>query len=226
MRRLIPLGICLILFVSISFDTYSQNGVSFIFGSSIPVKEFASDDINSETSGGAAVGFNLGLRYLYEIKSSGLAVYSEIDINYNGLRKNVKNSFEDLFNIAGIEDAEIRYNKYLTTVGSFGIQYTLKGDEHLSFIINAGLTFSLFTITELFINTDSRWVRVRQDPATGSGYNVGCGLLINSKTSLTFCYYNLGNHEIESEVLTGSSTEIIKSDQKIELLTLKLGFKF
>jgi len=71
----------LLLSICFTAKTYSQGYVSIHFGPSSPVSDFASDDIDDENAGGAAVGINLGLQYIYPLSESGLGIFGGIDFN-------------------------------------------------------------------------------------------------------------------------------------------------
>lgn len=73
----------LLLSICYTAKTYSQGNVTIHFGPSFPVSDFASDDIDDEDAGGAAVGINFGLQYIYPLSESGLGLFGGIDFNYN-----------------------------------------------------------------------------------------------------------------------------------------------
>ncbi len=98
----------IIVFTLLSFTlitkTYSQGNVSIHFGPSFPVSDFASDDIDDEDASGAGVGLNVGLQYIYPLSENGLGLFGGIDLNYNGLKSDVKDDVEELFESMGINN--------------------------------------------------------------------------------------------------------------------------
>lgn len=132
--------IALVFFAVLSTaNTYSQGNILFHFGPSIPVLDFASDDINNEEAGGAAIGLNVGLQYIYPLAESGLGIFAGIDFNYNGIKKDVKDDIEELYESLGISNADIKYYKYINVPITAGLNYTYQADEKIGVFANAGL---------------------------------------------------------------------------------------
>lgn len=86
----------ILLLVFFTTKVHSQGIMSVHFGPSFPVSDFGSDNIFDEDAGGAAVGFNIGLKYTYPLNDKGLGLFGGIDFNYDGLKKDFKDDVEDL----------------------------------------------------------------------------------------------------------------------------------
>lgn len=118
----------IIVFTLLTFTlitkTYSQGNFSIHFGPSFSVSGFAYDDIDDEDAGGAGVGLNVGLQYIYPLSESGLGLFCGIDINYNGLKKDVKDDVEELYEAIGINNSDIKYYKYINSPLTAGLNYT------------------------------------------------------------------------------------------------------
>src|SRR5688572_21370785 len=97
-----------LLTFSLTIEAYSQSSVNIHIGPSIPVSDFGSDDLDDEDAGGAAIGLNMGLQYVYQLSESGLGIFGGIDFNYNGLKKDVKEDTEDLYESLGVNNADIK----------------------------------------------------------------------------------------------------------------------
>lgn len=220
----------IIVFTLLTFTlitkTYSQGNVSIHFGPSFPVSDFASDDMDDEDAGGAGLGLNVGLQYIYPLSESGLGLFCGIDINYNGLKKDVKDDVEELYEAMGINNPDIKYNKYINIPLTAGLNYTYQADDKIGVFANAGLAVNFMKITDMELKGNGQTVTTEMDLANSIGFKIGGGILINQKTSISIDYLGLGVHDIEGEVKTTGYSEDIDGEVKVDLLTLTLGFKF
>jgi len=215
-------------FFSVCFTvkTYSQGNVSIHFGPSFPVSDFALDDLDDDDAGGAAVGLNVGLQYIYPVSETGLGIFGGIDFNYNGLKKDVKDDIEDLWASIGINNADVKYYKYINVPITVGLNYTYQADDKIGVFANAGLALNFLKITDMELTANGQTVTVEMDLANSIGFKIGGGILINQKTSISIDYLGLGKHDIEGKVKGAGSSEDIDGEQKVDLVTLTLGFKF
>ena len=215
-------------FFSVCFTvkTYSQGNVSIHFGPSFPVSDFALDDLDDDDAGGAAVGLNVGLQYIYPVSESGLGIFGGIDFNYNGLKKDVKDDIEDLWASIGINNADVKYYKYINVPITVGLNYTYQADDKIGVFANAGLALNFLKITDMELTANGQTVTVEMDLANSIGFKIGGGILINQKTSISIDYLGLGKHDIEGKVKDDDSSMDFDYEQKVDLVTLTLGFKF
>lgn len=215
-----------LLSVSLTTNSYSQGSFSLHFGPSFPVSEFADDDIGDEDAGGATVGFNIGLQYIYPLTESGLGMFGGIDFNYNGLKKDYKDDVEDFYEFLGIYDADIKFFKYINVPFTAGLIYTYQADDKIGVFANAGLAVNFLKITEMEVKANGQTVTTEMDVANSIGLKIGGGILINKKTSISIDYLGLGKHDIDGKIKTTGYSEDIDGEGKIDLLTLTIGFKF
>ena len=220
----------IIVFTLLSFTlitkTYSQGNVSIHFGPSFPVSDFASDDIDDEDASGAGVGLNVGLQYIYPLSENGLGLFGGIDLNYNGLKSDVKDDVEELFESMGINNPDIKYYKFINIPITAGLNYTYQADEKIGVFANAGLALNFLKVTDMEIKANGQTVTQDIDLANSIGFKIGGGLLINKKTTISIDYYGLGKHDIEGEMKASGLSEDIEGEMKVDLLTLTLGFRF
>lgn len=205
--------------------TYSQGNVSIHFGPSFPVLDFASNE-DSEYGGGAAVGLNIGLQYIYPLSESGLGLFGGIDFNYNGLKKDIKDDVKELYESLGIYSTDYKFFKYINVPITAGLNYTYQADDKIGIFANAGLALNFLKITDMEIVVDGQTVTAEVDLANNIGFKIGGGILINQKISISIDYLGLGKHDIEGRAKTSGSSEDIDGEGKIDLLTLTLGYKF
>lgn len=225
MRNLKIIVFTLLTFTLIT-KTYSQGNFSIHFGPSFPVSDFASDDIDDEDAGGAGVGLNVGLQYIYPLSESGLGLFCGIDINYNGLKKDVKDDVEELYEAIGINNPDIKYYKYINIPLTAGLNYTYQADDKIGVFANAGLAVNFMKITDMELKANGQTVTTEMDLANSIGFKIGGGILINQKTSISIDYLGLGVHDTDGKVKTTGYSEDIDGEGKVDLLTLTLGFKF
>ena len=205
--------------------TYCQGNVSIHFGPSFPVLDFASNE-DSEYGGGAAVGLNIGLQYIYPLSESGLGLFGGIDFNYNGLKKDIKDDVKELYESLGIYSTDYKFFKYINVPITAGLNYTYQADDKIGVFANAGLALNFLKITDMEIVVDGQTVTAEVDLANNIGFKIGGGILINQKISISIDYLGLGKHDIEGRAKTSGSSEDIDGEGKIDLLTLTLGYKF
>ena len=216
----------LLLSICFTAKTYSQGFVSIHFGPSSPVSDFASDDIDDENAGGAAVGINLGLQYIYPLSESGLGIFGGIDFNYNGLKKDVKDDIEEIYEFMGIYNANYKFFKYINIPITTGLNYTYQADDKIGVFANAGLALDFMKITDMEIEYSSYKLIQKMDLTNCIGFKIGGGIIINQKTSISIDYLALGEHDIEGESTIIGYSEDIDGELKVSLLTLTLGIKF
>ena len=205
--------------------TYCQGNVSIHFGPSFPVLDFASNEV-SEYGGGAAVGLNIGLQYIYPLSESGLGLFGGIDFNYNGLKKDIKDDVKELYESLGIYSNDYKFFKYINVPITAGLNYNYQADDKIGVFANAGLALNFLKITDMEIVVDGQTVTAEVDLANNIGFKIGGGILINQKISISIDYLGLGKHDIEGRAKTSGSSEDIDGEGKIDLLTLTLGYKF
>lgn len=219
-----------IIFASLLFSaffaakTYSQSSVTIHFGPSIPLSDFALEDLDNEDAGGAAIGLNVGLQFIYPVTDFGLGIYGGIDFNYNGLTKDVKNDIEEYYENMGIINADIKFYKYLNLPITAGLNYTFQANEKVGLFANAGLVVNSLKITDMELKTHRQAVSAKMDVANSIGFKIGGGMIINQKVSISIDYLGLGKHNIKGEVKTIDYSEDIEGEMKIDLLNLTLGF--
>jgi opacity protein-like surface antigen len=219
--------VAFILFsVLLTAKTYSQGNVSIHFGPSFPVSDFASDDMDNDDAGGAAIGLNVGLQYVYPLSESGLGIFGGIDFVYNGLKKDVKDDAEKLYESMGINNADIKFYKYINVPITAGLNYSYQADDKLGVFANAGLAVNFLKVTDLEVKAMGTTVTTEMDLANSIGFKIGGGILINNKTSISVDYLGLGKHDIEGQASTTGYSEDFDGELKVDIITLTLGIKF
>lgn len=224
MKDLRLFGLVCVLFC-LATAVHSQGNASFHFGPSFPVSDFASDDLDDEDAGGAAVGLNVGLQYVYPLSESGLGIFGGVDLNYNALQQGVKDEYEENFEFLGIH-ADYKFFKYINIPVSAGLNYTYQADDKVGIFANAGVTLNFLKITDMEIEEANETITQEMEIANSMGFKIGGGILLNQKISISLDYYALGEHDVDGEMSIIGFSEDIDFEQEVDLVTLTLGFKF
>ena len=205
-------------------------------GSSIPISDFGSNDIDSGGTA-AAVGLNVGLEYIYPLSETGLGILLRIDFSYNGLQKNIKDQIkdganEDASTLFQTNDIDIKYYKYINVPITAGLNYTFQVNDKMAVFANVKLALNFFKITNFEVEYDGVKVMSKYDLANNLGFKIGGGFLINQKISVSIDYLGLGEHDINSTftyIDTNVGLNINRSDKfkvPVDLLTIALGYRF
>ena len=212
--------------VLISTNTFSQGAFSIHAGTAIPLSDFGDDNLNSDEAGGAAIGFNFGGKYQYQIIEAGLGLYLGANLNYNGLKKSVKDDIEQTFTDM-TTNVDITYYKHLNIPVTAGLYYAYKANESLSLFGELGLGVDFLKITDMKMEANGQELKFNFKAKSQMAFEFGGGLLIQDKYIFELNYCGLGKHKVSGEILYDGGTEDLGDyDQKVSLLTISLGYKF
>lgn len=220
--KLLGIQFCLILLVVTSSS--AQGTFSYHFGLSFPSGNFADDDYDKlwERSGGAGMGLDLGLKYLYPLNSNGLNLFAGVDLNAFALKKDIRDDFEDINT-----KADITLPKYLSLPISGGLNYKMKVNDKVSLYGEGGIALGILKMTNYKAEEGSDETKQVFDLATNAGYKIGAGLILNDKMEIGITHFGLGKYSIDNEVKSDHQTE--KGDDiaiRVEYTMLTLGFYF
>src|SRR5688572_12040620 len=109
-----------VLFLFLSFNSYSQGNLSVHFGPALPSGDFGDDDVYDDDSGLAGMGLNFGLKYVHPLSDNGLGLFGGIDLLFNPFSKDAKDDIEEEF----FDEADITFPKYINIPISAGLHYT------------------------------------------------------------------------------------------------------
>lgn len=218
--------VCILLSLCLTSKIYSQDGFSVHLGPSFPLSAFASDDIDNDNAGGAAVGLNLGVKYVYPLTTSGLGIFGGIDFNYNGLKKDIKDDIEAAYESLGIANPDVKYYKYMNIPVTAGLNYAFQPEDKIGVFANAGLALNFMKITDMELKALGQTITTEMDLTTALGLKIGGGVILKKNILLSIDYIGLVNHDLEGKIKVGSNSQDIDGEQKFSVLTLTAGFKF
>ncbi len=223
--KFFKLLIFLLLFAT--SETLSQNGFDIKVGIASPLSDFGSEDSNNDKAAGAAIGFNIGLKYTYQLSDNGLGLFAGLDFNYNGLTRDTKNDIEEAFESLGLLGADYTFYNYYNIPFSGGVNYTYMANEKVDLFGNAGITVNLLKISDFVVEGSGIKITSKYDLASALGFRVGGGILFNEKFSIAIDYLGLGRHDINGKARSdGIPTKDIDFDSTVSLLTMRLGYNF
>jgi len=210
--RWISLSIIFLLFIAL--NSYSQDKFSFQGGLSVPMSEFADQDM-----GGATIGCTVGAYYVCPILKSDIGLFGGIDVFYNRLQGDVKDRIETEYNVANLDDQRVRFPSYLNFPISGGINYETSINDNISLFANMGVTVNFFKITDLVIGEGGYDTERIYFIPEKVGYKMGGGVLINNRSSISINYLALGDHHGDGLSEFGE----FEYSQKVDILSITYG---
>jgi len=227
MKKTVTHFVAILIAIFLSGNAFSQNSFSIHAGPAFPLADFGEDDVSDEDAAGAAVGFNLGGKYLYSLNDKGLGLYLDAGFIFNGLKKSVKDDLEDALSDFIGADVDIAPYKYINIPITAGLNYTFKANEKMSLFGDLGIGFDFLKVTRMNIEVDGEEMEANYDLSTHLAFKLGGGLLIQDKYIVGLHYNGLGNHNVKGEMKYDGVTEDLEgSDLKVDILTLTFGIKF
>ena len=230
MRKLRFLFVVLIW--AIGIQAMAQSRGSLFLGASMPLKDFAKFDgfdsfalFNKEgNNAGAAVGFNVGLKWYYNVGVEGLGVMLSLDGFYNGQNSALKLAYREQQGQLGnpILGYSFLYNatsSFINVPAMLGVNYIYRFTPQFAIYAEAGAGANLRFITGmesvreetiLSINTKTRTF-IKYDNVFSFAYQAGIGIEIAKVFVLSFSFYDLGNG-------------IVKGEEEVRVTTLNDNF--
>lgn len=225
MIKIKPFTLVLIVLLIANSEALAQNSLEIKIGIANPISDFGSEDINNENAGGAALGFNIGLKYTHQLSDNGLGLFAGLDYNYNGLSRDFKNDIEDIFESIGLLGADYDFYSYSNIPFSAGINYSYVANEKVTLFGNSGITVNLYNISDFVIEGSGVKITSEYNVSSAIGFRVGGGVLFNEKVSVAIDYYGLGEHNINGKARSdGIPSEDIDFESSVNLLTIRLGY--
>lgn len=124
----------------------------------------------------------------------------------------------------GIHNADYKFYSYFNIPVSAGFNYTQKVKEGLSIFTNIGLAADYLKMSDMVISLNSQEVKLKTDPDIKMGFKISGGFILG-KTTLSINYMGLGKHNLKATMSSGTSSQDIEGNQKVDILTITLGFK-
>lgn len=190
------------LLLTVSFNSFSQEGISIHAGLATPTGNFANEDSYKDDASGATSGFNIGVEYRHKLTESGLFVFASGDYMNNGVTDKVKQS-------TSIPDMDMTYPKYsnIPIIGGLGLELSTGKTVHL--FASAGLGINYFSMSDITAKYYNQTVTMAFSTSDDLAYKFSAGLIFNKRYILAINYFGLGSHELTATTTApdGSKTK-------------------
>ncbi len=212
-------------FLFLSGQAMAQTGGFMQLGASFPLRDYADfEGFNEfaltsadETDGGAAVGFNAGFKWYFNVGVKGLGVMLSLDGFYNGSNSDLKTAYrkQESSYDGELINGSLKYNvtpKYVNVPAMLGMHYFYRINPQLAVYAETGIGGNLRFITDMeavekgqiefgdmvLIN---RTVKTTQsyDNAFSFAYQVGIGIEVAKNLVISCSFYDLGEAEVKGD---------------------------
>ena len=210
--------LCLLVFVT---DSMAQGDFKFHVGPSFPTSDFGDDDTGDDDAGGAGIGINAGIDYLYPLSEAGLYIIGALDVSFNGLKSEYKEDIEDQVG----NDVDVTFFNYINIPVSAGLHYQFNPGGNIDLFGNAGLAFNFLKVTNFKLESGNSEVDFSYGLTNSLGFKLSAGLILNQRTTIAVNVFNLGDHDLDIERdATGQEDQTIDGEQKVNFVSLTIGF--
>jgi hypothetical protein len=208
----------LAVMMTLCCQTMAQTRGSMFLGASFPLKDFAEfDGFNDfaltklgQTDAGAGIGFNVGLKWYFNVGVEGLGVMLSFDGFYNGPNSNLKDAYRNgegtssIFQNLNCDESSYTFTpKYINVPAMLGMNYIYHFNPNLGIYVEAGAGGNLHLITDLqsVAKTQSSIIKITQDydKAFSFAYQVGAGIEVAKDLVVGCSFYDLGNAEVKGD---------------------------
>ena len=235
-----------------------QSGGALYLGASFPLGEYAEfDDFNDFAltnadgdDGAAGVGFNVGLKWYFNVGVKGLGVMLSVDGFYNGPNSNLKEKYrnnESHYSGHYISES-FTYNatpKYINVPLMLGINYIYNINPNFGIYAEAGAGANLSFITARetegrleILGLEKKVVTTQKfDKVFSFAWQAGVGIEVAKNFRIGCSFYNLGKVNVKGDE-TVKTTGIIDNSTSTDthrntygqlnpmMILARIGFSF
>ena len=231
---------------------FAQSSSYLNLGLNIPQGKFGTSTGNcalfehNGDQGAAALGANLGFKFITDTKAKGLGFMITIDGMYNGLQKNVNlENYKpiDIPEIAGLDVRNVKPG-YINVPFMLGLNYHYDFSKTISVFAEGGaganvrfvLPFKQSFNGQVGSFTSDYTREFHYTPKVAFAFQFGGGVTINKVITLGLNYYNLGTSlvagRIDSSLKTSLSSQAVmhtdefkNNDLSTSMLIVRLGIR-
>lgn len=206
----------------------AQTRGAMFLGASFPMKDYG--DFNGfntfalnkmdETEAGAAIGFNAGLKWYFNVGVEGLGLMLSVDGFYNGPNSDLKDAYRKSENSysGDLYNGSLKYNstpKYINVPAMLGVNYIYRINPQLAVYAEAGAGGNLRFITDMETVEKGQveiggavvYDRVTKttqeyDKAFSFAYQAGIGLEVAKNFVIGCSFYDLGKADVKGDMTT------------------------
>lgn len=195
---------------------------ALFLGASFPMDDFGKfDSFNEyalmhieEDDAGAAIGFNAGIKWYFNVGVKGLNVLVSADGFYNGINSDLKTAFrnaETSYDFGDLLNGSFKYDatpKYLNFPLMLGVNYIYHFNPNLGIFVEAGaggnfrLLTNMETVTKGQLLNQERIYRNYSDydNAFSFAYQAGIGFEVAKNLVISCSFYDLGKSDVKAEL--------------------------
>lgn len=217
MKKLVRLFAVVALMV-LGGHAMAQTSGAMYLGASFPMNDFARYDGVNEfalqtvdaTQAGAAIGFNAGIKWYFNVGVKGLGVMLSLDGFYNGPNSELKADYRNGQWGGQLINGSLTYNatpKYFNVPAMLGVNYLYNINPQLGVYAEAGLGCNMRFITEMesveTVNTfgaeSSVKTTQKYDNVFSFAFQAGVGFEVAKNLRIGCSIYNLGKGDVKGE---------------------------
>jgi len=248
--------IVLSLMLFVGGQVMGQTHGTMFLGVSIPAGDFAKGNElastalwgnEDQTYGGAAIGFNAGVKWDFGVGVKGLAVLLTVDGFFNGPSAAMQSCYqekkEDLED--GFENVELTIPKYINVPLMLGLRYSIYLNPQFGIYAEGGAGANVRFITDytehyvfneqgadIQVNHRNTWT---YSADFAFAWQVGLGIEVSNKFVIGCSFYDLGPASVKGEVTykSGSSGNFISDISSFQngqlhpmMILGRIGFRF
>ena len=245
----------------------AQTRGAMFLGASFPMKDFAefngfdefalgnvlpvSIDVN-DCDAGAAIGFNAGLKWYFNVGVKGLGVMLSVDGFYNGPNAELKGAYREEESSYNGQLIESSFNykakpQYINVPAMLGLNYMYRINPNLAVYVEAGAGGNMRFITNMEgvekaaiggIKTQRTTIQ-EYDKAFSFAYQAGLGIEVAKNLVIGCSFYDLGaaavagDQTIKTKTTSGDSSTTNTDNSYREMGTVhpimvlgRIGFSF
>ena len=225
MKKLVRL-FAVIAMMIMGGQAMAQTSGAMYLGASFPMKDFARYDGVNEfalqtvdaTQAGAAIGFNAGFKWYFNVGVKGLGVMLSLDGFYNGPNSDLKADYRNGQWGGQWINGTLTYNatpKYFNVPAMLGVNYLYNINPQLGVYAEAGLGGNMRFITEMesvgSLNVgeyEAMSVKTTQkyDNVFSFAFQAGLGFEVAKNLRIGCSFYNLGKGDVKGEETVKTTT--------------------
>lgn len=239
--------IVLSLMLFVGGQMMGQTHGTMYLGASFPMGDYEKvNGLNStaifgdenQTFGGAALGFNAGLKWDFGVGVPGLAVILSVDGLYNGPSADMKECYKEVENVLDVVNNKIDQStpKYINVPAMLGLRYTFYLTPQFGIYAEGGAGGNARFITDYsvkytdflnvtHINTESF------NTAFTFAYQAGLGIEVSKNLVIGCSFYNLGGAVVKGEGNSkagsaGNNYDFNRGTLNPSMILARIGFRF
>ena len=231
----------------------AQTRGAMFLSASFPLKDYAdfdsfddfaltSIDLDDDDAG-AGIGFNVGLRWYFNVGVKGLGVMLSVDGIYNGPTSDLKTAYRknEVYYGGQLIGSGLEYKatpKYINVPAMIGANYIFYINPSFGIYVEAGAGGNARFITDMEYVTKTHIgnfeantkVTNDYDAAFSFAYQVGAGIEVAKNLVVGCSFYDLGKADVKGErVVKGTSnTSTIETWGNVHpmMIMARIGFSF